>query len=159
MENSRKVIVTEVMDLPADFLWQTVSDFEHIDSWTALKVRAIEGHGIGCQRTVEMESGLLVTEQLLLCDHENRVFCYAIVAPSPYPMRDYASTVTIEKLSTRRSRLHWAGSYVPLDGNDPARTDNLLRKVYTAGIELLRKHFGAATNDPTGGDAYPMKRT
>jgi hypothetical protein len=141
MSTKRSVTVVEELDVPADFLWQTISDFEHIDRWTDLKVRAIEGSGIGCQRTVEMESGALVTECLLVCDPARMVFGYGIVAPNPYPMYDYRSTVTIEKISDQRCRLTWVGDYVPIGGTDPVRTDNLLRKVYSGGIELLRRHF------------------
>jgi hypothetical protein len=141
MNAKRSVTVVEELDVPADFLWQTISDFEHIDRWADLKVRAIEGSGIGCQRTVEMESGALVMERLLVCDPAQMIFSYGIVAPNPYPMHDYQSTVRIEKISAQRSRLTWVGDYVPAEGTDPARSDNLLRKVYSGGIELLRRHF------------------
>ena len=159
MDNLREVIVTEEIGVPAEFLWQTISDFEHIDRWTALKVRSIDGHGIGCKRTVEMESGLLVTEQLRLCDHENMIFSYAILAPNPYPMRDYASTMKIEKIPDQRSRLDWTGRYVPLEGNDPARTDNLLRKVYAAGIALLCKHYLDTQHNSSNQDARTQDQT
>ena len=141
MGAKRNVTVAEELDVPAEFLWQTISDFEHIDRWADLTVRTIEGSGIGCRRTVEMESGALVTERLLVCDPTEMVFSYGIVAPNPYPMHDYQSTVRIEKLSGQRSRLSWTGDYVPAEGSDPARTDNLLRKVFGNGIKLLRQYF------------------
>jgi Polyketide cyclase / dehydrase and lipid transport len=141
MTDSRRVEVMAQFDIPADFLWRTLSDFEHIDRWSNLKVRSIEGSGIGCLRTVEMESGVRVTERLLLCDHERRVVSYEVLAPNPYPMLDYRATVTIEATSVERSRLHWVGSYVPTAGLDPAKTDKLLHGVYNGGIELLRQHF------------------
>jgi Polyketide cyclase / dehydrase and lipid transport len=141
MNAQRSVEVAEELDTPADYLWRTISDFEHIDRWTALKVRAIEGSGIGCKRTVEMESGALVTERLLVCDPVKRVFSYGIVPPNPYPMLDYSSTVIVEEISAQRSRLRWSGNYIPAEDADGCRTDNLLRKVYGSGIQLLREHF------------------
>ena len=141
MSAMRTVTVIEEIEVPADFLWQTISDFEHIDRWADLKIRSIEGRGIGCQRTVEMESGALVTERLLACDPSQMIFSYGIVAPNPYPMHDYQSMVTIEIVSPQRSRLHWTGDYVPVEGTDAARTDKLLRKVYSNGIQLLLQHF------------------
>jgi hypothetical protein len=56
-------------------------------------------------------------------------------------MHAYRSTMSIEALSAERCRLHWTGSYVPVDNTDPSRTDKLLIKVYGGGIELLRRHF------------------
>jgi hypothetical protein len=139
--NWRTVEVAEELDIPAGFLWRTLSDFEHIDRWANVKVRLIDGSGIGCTRTVEMESGAVVTERLLICDHERRVFCYQVVPPNPYRLADYRSTVAIEKISAHRSRLSWTGIYVPAESCDPIKTDRFLHKVYRNGIELLRQHY------------------
>lgn len=141
MNETRTVIVREEVAVPADFLWQTISDFEHIDRWADLKVRGIEGCGIGCRRTVEMSSGALVTECLLAHDPVRRIFSYGIVAPNPYPMQDYRSTVMIESLPDEKSLLTWRGDYLPVAGTDPAKADQLLRKVYRNGIRLLLQHY------------------
>ena len=144
MTKKRTVTVTGELEVPAGFLWQTISDFEHIDQWTDLKVRAINGSGIGCTRAVEMESGLLVTERLLVCDSLQMVFRYDILEPNPYPMRDYIASATVKRISEQRSRLEWSGSYVAVEGADPARTDRLLEKVYRNGIVRLQQHYAKA---------------
>ena len=141
MAEKRTVTVREELDVPANFLWQTISDFEHIDRWTDLKVRAIDDSGIGCQRTVEMESGLLVTERLLICDPQKMIFSYAILEPNPYPMQDYVATASVKKISTQGSLLEWSGTYFPAVDADPARTDNLLKKIYSNGIQRLLQHY------------------
>ncbi len=141
MSAKHTVDVTEELAVPAEFLWKTISDFEHIDAWSRLKVLSIEGNGIGCTRTVEMETGARVTEKLTHCDRGNMIFGYQIMEPNPYPMQDYQSTVSIEKTSDRSCRIVWSGCYGLPEGTDPLRTDNLLRKVYGNGIQLLVSHY------------------
>jgi hypothetical protein len=140
MQPSRKVAVVEELDVDADTLWSLISDFEHIDRWANLAIRSVEGNAVGCLRTVEMESGALVTERLLARDEDHRIYTYEVVEPNPYPMHAYTSTMSIEALSAQRCRLRWTGSYLPVENTDPLRTDRLLLKVYGAGIELLRKY-------------------
>jgi hypothetical protein len=144
MQLSRKVDVIEDLEVPADALWRLISDFEHIDRWANLKIRSVEGNAIGCRRTVEMESGALVTERLVARDDERRIYTYEVVEPNPFPMHAYSSTMLVEPISAQRCRLHWTGSYVPVESTDPLRTDKLLIKVYGGGIELLRKHLAKA---------------
>jgi hypothetical protein len=141
MTQTRTVEVAEELDVAADLLWHTISDFEHIDRWSNLKIRSIDGNDVGCRRTVEMESGVLVTERLLLRDSQHMRYTYEVVAPNPYPMLDYRSTMSIEKIAQQRCRLHWIGYYTPAEGTDPTKTDKLMNKVYTGGIALLRRHF------------------
>lgn len=141
MQPARQVAVVEDLEVAADALWDIISDFEHIDRWANLKVRSVEGNAVGCLRIVAMESGALVTERLVARDYVNRLYTYEVVEPNPYPMHAYRSTMLVEALSAERCRLRWTGSYVPVDNTDPMRTDKLLLKVYSGGIELLRRHF------------------
>ena len=141
MTDKRTVEVIDELDIPTDLLWRTISDFEHIDLWADLNVISIEGKGIGCKRTVEMESGLLVTERLLICDPQKMIFSYAILEPNPYPMQDYVATASVKKISAQGSLLEWSGTYFPAVDADPARTDNLLKKIYSNGIQRLLQHY------------------
>lgn len=137
----RCVQITEELRFPPALLWEIISDFPHIDRWTQLKVKSIDGLGIGCKRTLEMASGAIVTERLLSCDPALMVLSYEIVEPNPYPMKNYFSTMKVEAMTSAHSRLHWSGHYTPAVGTDPAKTDNLLRKVYIGGVELLIEYF------------------
>jgi hypothetical protein len=141
MQSLRTVDVVDELEVSADELWRLISDFEHIDRWANLKIRNVEGNTIGCRRTVEMESGALVTERLIARDENRRIYTYEVVEPNPYPMHAYSSTMSVEALAAQRARLYWTGSYVPVANTDPLRTDKLLLKVYRGGIELLRRHL------------------
>jgi Polyketide cyclase / dehydrase and lipid transport len=138
--------VLQEIDAPVDLLWTIVSDFPCIDRWSNLKVREIHGAGVGCRRTVEMESGAIVIEELLSCDEEKRTLCYSILPPNPFPMLDYRSTISIEAVSSQRSRIRWMGEYTLPTGIDCEKMENLLRKVYVIGIGLLLQYL--RTFDP-----------
>lgn len=141
MSPSRRVDIDAEFDAPAHALWRLVSDFPHIDRWADLKVISTTGTGVGATRTVEMASGVRITERLVHADEAGLTMTYEAVEPNPFPMHEYRSTITIAPLSSLRCRLHWRGTYVPPDGSDPARADRLLQKVYEGGIALLREHL------------------
>jgi len=138
---SRIVDYLEEVDVPAEFLWRTITDFTNIDKWSNLVVRSVVGDGIGCLRSVELPSGVLVTERAVSSDPGHMTFRYEVLPPNPYPMTDYRSTFRVEKVSAERSVVRWSGSYSPLQDTDHAKTDNLLRKVYSGGLELLKRHY------------------
>lgn len=137
----RRVDIDAEIDAPALSLWRLVSDFHHIDRWADLKVLSTAGAGRGATRTVEMASGLRITERLVRCDEASLTLVYEAVEPNPFPMRDYRSTIAIDALSATRCVLRWSGSYIPVEGTDAAKTDRLLQKVYEGGIALLREHL------------------
>ena len=85
------------------------------------------------------------------CDAGSKTLCYAILPPNPYPMLHYRSTITIDELSPRRSRVCWAGEYTVASGTDPSNIEQLLRKVYLYGIELLVRYFNARVCAPLPG--------
>jgi Polyketide cyclase / dehydrase and lipid transport len=142
MESDRRgVEITEELDVPADVLWNTLGDFEHIERWALLKVLSVEGSGVGSKRTVEMPSGVRVIERLLAWDSNAMTFSYEIVPPNPYNIDNYRSTVTVERLASGRSRVRWIGEYVARNLADVDKSDALLRKAYSGGIRLLREYF------------------
>jgi hypothetical protein len=129
---SRTVDYLEEVDVPAEFLWRTITDFANIDQWSNIVVRSVEGDGIGRTRSVQLPSGALVIERVISSDPCNMVFCYEVMSPNPYPMTDYRSTVSIERMSAECSVVRWSGSYSPLEDSDYAKTDN-----YCAGFTAV----------------------
>jgi Polyketide cyclase / dehydrase and lipid transport len=136
-----RVEVIEELDVAADAVWNTLGAFDHIDRWARLKVLSVEGQGVGCLRTVEMPSGVRVTERLLAWQPQAMTFSYEILEPNPYRIDDYVSTVTVVQLARGRSRVCWVGEFTAQTGAEVHRSKALLCKAYAGGIQLLREHF------------------
>ena len=141
-----EVIATAVVPASAERTWPLVRDFDGLPVWhPAIAKSSLEGDGradqVGARRRLELTDGAVVREVLLSLDDHERAYTYEILE-SPFPVRQYRSTVRVVPLTTTgESFVEWRLRF-DCDAADAEQLIPLFRDaVFAAGLEGLASHL------------------
>jgi uncharacterized protein YndB with AHSA1/START domain len=136
-----KVMVTEELPVPAERVWELVSEFGGIQKWSGPMIEqvTVEGDGVGAVRTIGIAGGVTLQEELRALDDAARSFSYAIIGDSPLPVSDYLSTFTVVERGPNACRIEWGSTFEP---TDEQQAIPLVEGIYKQGIAGLRRALG-----------------
>ena len=84
---------------------------------------------------------LSIVERLEGKDDKKRTYSYSILA-GPLPVAGYKATLHVEENTDGKScTVDWSSSFEPAGASDPEAV-KVIRGIYEAGFENLRKMFG-----------------
>jgi hypothetical protein len=107
-----EICATETVARAADRVWRKVGEFGDC-SWVEPTARvAVEGGGVGAIRTVSLEDGSSVREQLTAQDGDARIMTYQIVE-TVLPITGYEATLRVVPLDAHRCEVRWSASFHP----------------------------------------------
>lgn len=123
------------VSVPAATAWGLVGEPGSIASWhPAIASSAMDGQNRECV----LADGARIQEAIRERDDDKRRYTYVITG-GPLPVKDYASTISVEALADNRCTITWAVSYEPLA---PAEeVEALLAGVYEAGLSAARERL------------------
>jgi mxaD protein len=140
---------TVTIDAPASKVWNTVKDFNGLNTWhpAVATDELVEGKNntVGVVRVLTLKGGGTIKEKLLAFDPKSRSFKYAIVE-SVLPVSDYTATLVVKPAGKNKSAVTWTGHFKrknvgdnpPDSENDKAAVDTI-NGVYKGGLDNLKK--------------------
>lgn len=150
----QKVNATITINAAPDKVWAMIAKFQDM-SWHPA-VAKTEGSGdntIGAKRTLTLQSGGTIEEELTKYSAEKRSLSYEIKAVDVkvLPVNNYSSTITVSE-DGGKSVVEWRGAfYRGFMNNDPPPELNdeaavkAVNGVYTAGLTALKKKAEAGS--------------
>ena len=132
---------------PADRVWQLVGDFNSLHEWhpaveESRLNRADDEDGDGeTQRTLELAGGGEIRERLEDSDDQQMQYRYSIL-DGPLPVENYVATIRVRADGVNRCTVEWTSDFDPVGVKD-AEAVQIIEGIYSAGLENLRKLFGA----------------
>jgi len=133
------VSMETVLNTSADNAWQVIGDFNGLPGFiSAITGSTLKGSGVGAERTLSFADGSQMVERLESL--EGYSLSYSIVT-SQLPLEGYLATMRVEELGTNRCKVEWSSRFTP-KGVSEAEAVGIIRGVYTAGFDGLRKLFG-----------------
>lgn len=134
-----RVSMETILHTSAEAAWRVIGDFNGLPRFiSAIKESAVNGSGLGAERTLSFADGSRMVERLE--SQEGRTMSYSIVT-SQLPLEGYLATVRVDPLGKDRCRVEWSSSFTP-KGVSEAEAVGIIRGVYTAGFDGLAKLFG-----------------
>jgi carbon monoxide dehydrogenase subunit G len=134
-----KVSVRDTIEAPAGQVWQRVSSFDSIHTWFPPATdTTVRGEGLGAVRTLHMNDGSEINEQLESIDDDTYTLTYTIVDEET-PFQDYLSTIRVESVGDSAAKLTWSATLDPAIPEDEAR--GTLEQLYASGIQELRRQL------------------
>jgi hypothetical protein len=142
------VAVTEQVELaaPPATTWAVVRDFDGLHKWhpAFASTEIIKGRNNvkGALRVLTTKDGAKLTEQLLTHSDKSMSMKYRITE-SPFPIRNYVSTVKVTASKGGGSIVTWSSTFKgkdekPKEGEDDASLKKLVSGVYTTGFDNLK---------------------
>jgi len=124
-------------------VWDLIGDFHALPKWhPAIAKSTPEQRGDAQLRRLELPDGAVILERLEEKNDAERFYTYTIVE-SPLPIAQYRSTIHVRAAHDEPScTVEWFGTF-EVTGGAEEDAINIVRGVYTAGLDNLRRIFGS----------------
>lgn len=144
----QKVVQSVEINAPADKVWAVIGNFQDA-SWipAVAKTEGKGGNDVGATRTLTLQSGGTIEEQLDKYDAEEKSYGYEItkVDVKVLPINDYSSHITVTA-NGDKTTVEWKGAFYRgymLNDPPPELSDEVANKaitdLYTSTLAALKK--------------------
>ena len=134
-----KVAMSTHLPMTADDVWNLVGKFNTLPDWHP----AIESSDLedgGKVRRLSLVGGGEIVERLERIDDQEHSYRYAIES-SPLPVANYVAEIHVIKDEQGGCTVEWSSDFVA-SGAPEADATRVIRDIYSAGFDNLRKLFG-----------------
>ena len=138
-----KVNLSTQLAVPAETVWGVIGSFNGLPDWhpAVEKSELTEQDGAKI-RTLSLAGGGTVVERLEAADDKERSYSYSILS-GPLPVADYVATIRVRKTDGGPGcTIEWSSEFTP-SGAPEGDAVAVIRGIYEAGFESLKKMFGA----------------
>lgn len=135
------VSMKQKLPVPAQTLWMTIGGFNALPDWhPAVEKSELDEIDKGTVRTLHLVGGGTIIEKLENVDDKERLYTYSILE-GPLPVANYTATIRVHD-DNGGCTVEWASEFEP-SGAPEGDATKVIRGIYEAGFENLRKMFGA----------------
>jgi hypothetical protein len=138
-----KVNLSTQLAVPAETVWGVIGSFNGLPDWhpAVEKSELTEQDGAKI-RTLSLVGGGTIVERLEAADDKERSYSYSILS-GPLPVADYVATIRVRKTDGGPGcTIEWSSEFTP-SGAPEGDAVAVIRGIYEAGFESLKKMFGA----------------
>ena len=131
------VTSTVTIHVPADAIWQVISDSGAAGQYLAGVVDCtVEGEGVGALRTLTSADGSAIVERLETLDAASQRLSYALLTDTPFS--DCLTTMAVRDLGSNQAQLTWSASFQP-DGLPASEAVALLEGALAANCLAFKQ--------------------
>jgi hypothetical protein len=132
---------TVVIHVPADAIWQVISDISAAGRFLAGVVDCtVEGEGVGALRTLTSADGSAIVERLETLDAASQHLSYALLTDTPF--RNCLTTMAVRDLGSNLAELAWTATFQP-DGIPESEAVDLLESALAENCRALKQFMEA----------------
>jgi hypothetical protein len=137
-----KVSLSTTLPVPARTVWDAIGGFNSLAKWHPAVARSEEAkEGAATVRRLTLHGGGSIVERLEGKDDKKRTYSYSILQ-GPLPVAGYKATLHVEENKDGKTcKVEWSSSFEPAGASEPEAV-KVIRGIYEAGFENLRKMFG-----------------
>jgi len=142
------VNVIRTLLLPADKVWQAISQIGGLDRWfPIISACHVVGSGVGATRLLILAAGGHMRDVVEVIDHQHQFFQYQRTE-SPLPVSSYRGRVTIAALSPNSSELTWSIEMLVNDISAEQRAElhSFIESALSDGIKGLEQELSGVGN-------------
>ena len=140
-----RVLVSGVVDAPAEKVWATIRQFDAVADWLPfVKSSPIEDGGdatrVGCIRVLTQTDGEVFREVLVALSDAQRFYSYTF-ASSPVPVRNHRTTLKVLPITDgHRSYVAWSSRF-DVDPENERQLVDLMNRNFLTGLRSLAGKF------------------
>ncbi|GMQ89894.1 MAG: SRPBCC family protein [Gammaproteobacteria bacterium] len=135
-----KVSMTTQVPVSADKIWDLIGQFNALPDWhPAIEKSELEEDGQ--VRRLSLVGGGSIVERLEKIDEDEHLYRYSILE-SPLPVTDYVAELRVRPGKEGEGcTIEWSSEFDP-KGASTADATEVIRGIYQAGFDNLKKLFG-----------------
>ena len=137
-----KVSLSTTLPVPARTVWGLIGGFNTLAKWHPAVAKSEETQeGAATIRRLTLHGGGTIVERLEGNDDKKRTYTYSILE-GPLPVAGYTATLHVEEDKGGKScTVEWSSEFKPSGASEPEAV-KVIRGLYEAGFDNLRKMFG-----------------
>jgi len=137
-----KVSLSTTLPVSARMVWDAIGGFNSLAKWHPAVAKSEEAkEGTATIRRLTLRGGGTIVERLEGKDDKKRTYTYSILA-GPLPVAGYKASLHVEENKDGKScSVEWSSAFEPSGASEPEAV-KVIRGIYEAGFENLRKMFG-----------------
>ena len=137
-----KVNLSATLPVSGHTVWDVIGGFNALARWHPAVAKSEEAkEGGATVRRLTLHGGGSVVERLESRDDKTRTYTYSIVQ-GPLPVAGYQARLHVEESPDGKScTVEWSSEFEPSGASEPEAV-KVIRGIYEAGFENLRKMFG-----------------
>jgi uncharacterized protein YndB with AHSA1/START domain len=137
-----KVSLSTTLPVPARTVWDAIGGFNSLAKWHPAVAQSEEKkEGTATVRRLTLHGGGSIVERLDGKDDRKRTYTYSILE-GPLPVAGYTATLHVEENKDGKScTVEWSSAFEPAGASEPDAV-KVIRGIYEAGFENLRRMFG-----------------
>ena len=137
-----KVSLSTTLPVPARTVWDAIGGFNSLAKWHPAVAKSEESkEGAATIRRLTLHGGGSIVERLEGKDDKKRTYSYSIL-DGPLPVAGYKATLHVEENKDGKScTVQWSSAFEPAGTSEPEAV-KVIRGIYEAGFENLRRMFG-----------------
>jgi hypothetical protein len=134
-----KVSMSAKFPVSAEKMWEVIGGFNALPTWhPAVKESKLDAGG--SVRTLELAGGGSIVERLEKFGEKEHLCSYSIVQ-GPLPVANYLSTIKVNPDDGGKGcTIEWGSEFAPA-GAPEADAVNIIKGIYQAGFDNLKKMF------------------
>lgn len=136
------VIKSVNINAPATKVWDKISKFSDMGAWHPAVAKTEITAGVdgkkGAKRTLTLQDGGKINEQLTAYNAKNKTMSYIIV-DGVLPVTAYASSLHVYTNGADKSVVVWEGRFLPKAPADEKTASDTMGGVYDGGLNNLKK--------------------
>jgi Polyketide cyclase / dehydrase and lipid transport len=136
------VSLSTTLPVPARMVWDAIGGFNSLARWHPAVAKSEESKdGPATIRRLTLHGGGSIVERLEGKDDTQRTYSYSILA-GPLPVAGYQAKLHVAESKDGKScTVEWSSTFEPAGASEPEAV-KVIRGIYEAGFENLRKMFG-----------------
>ena len=132
-----KVSCKATIHLPADAIWQIISNFGTACQYLVGVIQCtVAGEGVGAQRTLTNVDGSVIVERLETLDKVNHRLSYTLLTETPF--YDCLTTMQVHDLGLSQCEIEWSATF-EADGLPADEARAMLEAALTANCLALKQ--------------------
>lgn len=137
-----KVSASTRLPVAARTVWDVIGGFNNLAKWHPAVAKSEETKEGGATiRRLTLHGGGTIVERLESKDEKRRSYTYSILS-GPLPVANYKALLHVEESEDGKSCVvEWSSEFEPSGAAEPEAA-KVIRGIYEAGFENLRKMFG-----------------
>ena len=136
------VSMSTTLPVPARTVWDAIGGFNSLAKWHPAVAKSEESkEGTATVRRLTLHGGGTIVERLDAKDDRQRTYTYSILE-GPLPVAGYTAKLHVAENNDGRScTVEWSSAFEPSGASEPEAV-KVIRGIYEAGFDSLRKMFG-----------------
>lgn len=134
-----KVAISTRLPMSVDEVWKMIGRFNALSEWHP-GVESSDLEDGGKVRRLALVGGGEIVERLERIDDDDHVYRYTIES-SPLPVANYVAEIRVQRAGEEGCTVEWSGDF-EASGAPEADATRVVRDIYTAGLDNLRKLYG-----------------